>query len=99
MADAEAMPKVLRSVLDLRQCTASRPGKASAESTAKERLAKWTLALSGTRLLRNGLEYADLVGYEIDVDRVGSARNPDLKDLLSRRLPEFLQECARRRSN
>jgi hypothetical protein len=94
MADAEALPAALREILGSSLLPAVRPGRASAESTAKQRLRDWTRRLVGSSLLRGGLEYAEEVARRTDASRVGAARNPDLKELLERRLPEFLAECA-----
>lgn len=97
MADAEALPQVLGELLTDPN-SVPRPGKASAESTAKERLRGWAAGLAGShQLLRGGLEYAEQVASRIDLSRVGASRNPDLKELLESKLPEFLIECGKNR--
>lgn len=96
MADAEALPAVLREILGIPARSASRPGIASSEATAKQRLRDWALRLSGRPLLRGGLEYAEEVASRVDVSRVGATRNPDLKHLLETKLPQFLAECTGR---
>lgn len=97
MADLTALPKVLGDLFGANRCRrVDRPGKANAEQTAKERLGEWIYRMLGQPLERRGLEYADKVGRETDPSRVGESRNPDLKELLALKLPEFLKECARR---
>jgi hypothetical protein len=96
MADAEALPAALRELLGDPGLEGRRPGRASAETTAKERLRGWIRGLVGGRLLRGGLEYAEEVAGRVEPSRVGRRRNPDLKDLLDTRLPEFLAQCASR---
>lgn len=94
MADLKALPRVLRETFGADNCMdADRPGSAKAEQTAKQRLAEWTLGILGSPLARRGREYAERVGYETSRDRVGASRNPDLKELLTARLPEFLNQC------
>jgi len=95
MADAEALPAVLHEALGTSARSASRPGRASSEATAKQRLRDWTLSLAGRPLLRGGLEYAEEVALRVDVSRVGARRNPDLRHLLETKLPQFLAECTR----
>ncbi|MCP4548394.1 MAG: hypothetical protein GY835_18195 [bacterium] len=90
MADAEAVPRALKQELGLPTLRpAVRPGRAAAERTAKNRLAQWVKELTGTRLLQGGREYAETIGRHVDVNRVGASRNPDLKTLLEKKLPEF----------
>ena len=97
MADESALPGVLQRELGLRaRPTFGRPGKTRAERTAKRRLRQWVYGLLGESLLRGGLEYAREVARSTAPGRVGAGRNPDLKELLDRRLPEFLLTCASR---
>ncbi len=94
MADQEAVPRTLEEVLGPRVLRhATRPGSASAERTAKERLAQWTADLVGARLLQGGREYAQDIGRKVEPARVGQSRNPDLKELLETKLPGFLSRC------
>lgn len=94
MADESALPEILQRELGLRaRPTFGRPGKSRAERTAKKRLRQWVYGLLGESLLRDGLEYAREVARSTDPSRVGAGRNPDLKELLDHRLPEFLLDC------
>jgi len=98
MADAVALPATIGEVLGVTIRGIDRPGHPGAESTAKERLRSWSEALAGRRLLRNGLEYAEIVGARVEPSRIGNSRNPDLKALVQHDLPKFLEACSREAS-
>lgn len=93
MADEEALPGALRELFGAgRVRHVSRPGRAQAERTAKQRLRDWIEALLGEPALQGGVEYARDVGRRVNPNRVGRARNPDFREFLER-LPAFLGEC------
>lgn len=93
MADAEALPAALRELFGENVRYAPRPGRASAESTAKQRLRDWVEELLGEPALQGGVEYASDVARKVNPSRVGVSRNGDLQAFFAE-LPHFLAACA-----
>lgn len=96
MADPMALREVIADRFDLDEPPeGNRPGSASAEATAKDRLQSWVGSLlPDGRPIGMGREYAEDVGRLVSLDRIGESRNPDLDELLQDRLPTFLERCA-----
>lgn len=94
MADAEALPAALRELFGAENVRyAPRPGRASAERTAKQRLRDWVQDLLGEPALQGGVEYASDVARKVNPSRVGESRNGDLRAFFEE-LPQFLTACA-----
>lgn len=93
--DAVALPEAIR-IKDrlVDRPVARRPGGANSERTAKARLRDWARRLSGADPLNRGLEYAEEVGRQLEPSRVGTSRNPDLREFAGTSLPHFLRQIA-----
>lgn len=97
MADVEALPAALKELFGAKNASnTSRPGRAKAERTAKQRLRDWVESLLGEPVLQGGVEYAKDVARKISPGRIGPTRNGDLRQFLQA-LPDFLRTIARPR--
>lgn len=95
IADVGAVPAVLQDIygLTVRRCTP--PTVPKAEGRAKGALSQWVAELLGEPLLRGGREHAREIGAALRPEHISPSRHPDLRELLDRRIPEFLVRCAR----